>query len=106
MVMAQLSGCISLRDIVGSMSAQANRLYHLSSEKLTHSNLACMSESKLYGLYEALFGKLLQQCQYLTLGHQFRFKNTLYSFDASTIDLCLSVFPWAVNRQSWGFTYC
>ena len=100
MAMAQLFGRISLRDIAGNMSAQAHRLYHLGSAKLTRSNLACMNENKPYSLYEALFGKLLQQCQHLTPGHRFRFKNTLYSLDASTIDLCLSVFPWAVFRTT------
>lgn len=102
MAMAQLSGRISLRDIVGNMSAQAHRLYHLGCAKLTRSNLARMNESKPYSLYEALFGKLLQQCQYLAPGHQFRFKNVLYSLDASTIDLCLSVFPWADFRSTKG----
>ena len=90
MAMAQLSGRISLRDIVGNVSAQAHRLYHLGSAKLTHSNLARMNENKPYSLYEALFGKLLHHSQHLAPGHQFRFKNKLYSLDASTIDLC----PW------------
>jgi len=100
--MAQLSGRISLRDIVGSVSAQAHRLYHLGSAKLTRSNLARMNENKPYSLYEALFGKLLHHCQRLAPGHQFRFKNKLYSLDASTIDLCLSVFPWADFRSTKG----
>ncbi len=102
MAMAQLSGRISLRDIVGNVSTQAHRLYHLGSAKLTRSNLARMNESKPYSLYEALFGKLLHRCQYLAPGHQFRFKNKLYSLDASTIDLCLSVFPWADFRSTKG----
>ncbi|MCP5274250.1 MAG: IS4 family transposase [Burkholderiales bacterium] len=102
MAMAQLSGRISLRDIVGNVSAQAHRLYHLGSAKLTRSNLARMNENKPYSLYEALFGKLLHHCQYLAPGHQFRFKNILYSLDASTIDLSLSVFPWADFRSTKG----
>jgi hypothetical protein len=36
----------------------------------------------------------------LTPSHKFRFKNKLYSLDASTIDLCLSVFPWAGFRST------
>jgi Transposase DDE domain/Domain of unknown function (DUF4372) len=102
MAMAQLSGRISLRDIVGSVSAQAHRLYHLGSAKLTRSNLARMNENKPYSLYEVLFGKLLHHCQCLAPGHQFRFRNKLYSLDASTIDLCLSVFPWADFRSTKG----
>jgi putative transposase len=61
-----------------------------------------MNENKPYSLYEALFGKLLHHCQHLTPGHKFRFKNALYSLDASTIDLCLSVFPWADFRTTKG----
>jgi putative transposase len=53
-------------------------------------------------LYEALFGKLLARCQALGPNHRFRFKNKLYSLDASTIDLCLSVFPWAKFRATKG----
>ena len=102
MAMAQLSGRNSLRDIVDSVSTQAHRLYHLGSAKLTRSNLSRINENKPHALYETLFGKLLDRCQRLTPGHSFRFKNKLYSLDASTIDLCLSVFPWADFRSTKG----
>jgi putative transposase len=61
-----------------------------------------MNEDKPYELYEALFGKLLQRCQGYAPDHDFKFKNSLYSLDASTIDLCLSVFPWADFRSTKG----
>jgi hypothetical protein len=93
LTMAQLNGRNSLRDIVDSLSSQADRLYHLGSTKLTRSNLSRMNENKPYELYEGLFGRLLQRCQGLTPKHHFRFKHPLYSLDASTIDLCLSMFP-------------
>ena len=102
MTMAQLSGRNSLRDIVENMSAQAHRLYHLGSAKLSKSNLSRINEDKPYTLYEALFSKLLKRCQGFAPGHNFRFKNSLYSLDASTIDLCLSVFPWADFRTTKG----
>jgi len=60
---AQLSGRSSLRDIVENMSAQAHRLYHLGSAKLTRSTLSRINENKPHQLYEALFSKLLTQCQ-------------------------------------------
>lgn len=100
--MAQLTGRNSLRDVVDNVSAQAHRLYHLGSGRLTRSNLSRINESKPYELYEALFGTLLKRCQSKTTGHNFRFKNELYSLDASTIDLCLSVFPWADFRTTKG----
>ena len=102
MAMAQLSGRNSLRDIVESISSQAHRLYHLGSAKLSRSNLSRINDGKPYALYEALFGKLLSRCQGVVPGHTFRFKNPLYSLDASTIDLCLSVFPWADFRTTKG----
>jgi hypothetical protein len=95
LVMAQLSGRNSLRDIVDNLSAQMHRLYHLGSRLMSKSNLARMNEDKPYELYEALFARLLQRCQGAKSGHAYRFKNLLYSLDASVIDLCLSVFPWA-----------
>jgi hypothetical protein len=100
--MAQLTGRNSLRDVVENVSAQAHRLYHLGSARLTRSNLSRINESKPYELYEALFGTLLKRCQSKTSGHNFRFGNSLYSLDASTIDLCLSVFPWADFRTTKG----
>ena len=48
MAVAQFSGGIRLRDIAESVSAQAHRLYHLGSTKLTRFNLARMNENKLY----------------------------------------------------------
>ncbi len=102
LTMAQLSGRNSLRDIVDNLSAQAHRLYHLGSSKLTRSNLSRMNESKPFELYEALFMKLLQRCQKLAPKHDFKFNNPLYSLDASVIDLCLSVFPWADFRTTKG----
>ena len=102
MAMAQLAGRISLRDIVENISSQTHRLYHLGSAKLSRSNLSRINEDKPYALYEALFGKLLSRCQGMTPGHDFQFKNPLYSLDASTIDLCLSVFPWADFRTTKG----
>ncbi len=102
MAMGQLSGRNSLRDIVENISAQTHRLYHLGSAKLSRSNLSRINENKPYALYEALFENLLKRCQGVVPGHQFRFKNPLYSLDASTIDLCLSVFPWAKFRTTKG----
>ena len=102
LAMAQLSGRTSLRDIIDNLCAQTHRLYHLGCAKLSRSNLARINEDKPYTLYEALFTKLLKRCQSMTTGHHFRFKNPLYSLDASTIDLCLSVFPWADFRTTKG----
>jgi hypothetical protein len=95
MTLAQLSGRSSLRDVVSNLSAQTAKLYHLGATIVSRSSLARVNEKQPYTLYEQLAGKLLIQCQGRAPRHGFRFKNKLYSLDASTIDLCLSVFPWA-----------
>jgi Transposase DDE domain/Domain of unknown function (DUF4372) len=100
--LAQLAGRVSLRDIVSNLTAQARKLYHLGCAEVTRSSLARVNEQQPHTLYEALFGRLLARCQSLSPKHRFRFKNKLYSLDASTIDLCLSVFPWADFRTTKG----
>ena len=99
---AQLSGRKSLRDIVSNLCAQASKLYHLGATSVSRSSFARVNEQQPHTLYEALFHKLLNRCQGLAPKHGFRFKNKLYSLDASTIDLCLSVFPWAKFRSTKG----
>ena len=91
----QLAGRNSLRDIESNMKAQAQRLYHLGAKPVARSSLARLNEQQPYTLYEALFNKLYARCQSLAPGHRFRFKNKLYSLDASLIDLSLKIFPWA-----------
>jgi len=100
--LAQLAGRASLRDVVSNLKAQANKLYHLGCGNVNRSSLARVNEQQPHELFEALFGKLLARCQALAPKHRFRFKNKLYSLDASTIDLCLSVFPWAKFRTTKG----
>lgn len=100
MCIGQLTSRRSLRDLVDNVSVQQHRLYHLGSAKLSRSNLSRINEDKPYQLYEALFIQLLKRCQSMAPGHGFRFNNDLISLDATTIDLCLSVFPWAKFRKT------
>lgn len=102
MTSAQLSSRASLRDLVSNLSAQAKKLYHLGLKPVNRSTLARVNDEKPHALYEALFEKLLGRCQGISPKHHFRFKNRLYSIDASVIDLCLSVFPWATFRRAKG----
>ena len=98
--LAQLTGRQSLRDIVSNLSAQGRKLYHLGVRAtVSRSSLARVNAEQPYTLYETLFGRLLNACQQRAPRHGFRFKNKLYAIDASTIDLCLAVFPWASFRR-------
>lgn len=102
MTSAQLTGRASLRDLLGNLAAQSSKLYHLGVGLISRSSLARTNEKQPWTLYEALFFKLLGRCQRQAPGHGFRFKNKLFSLDASTIDVCLSMFPWAKFRQAKG----
>lgn len=102
MASAQLTGRASLRDLLGNLAAQSSKLYHLGLGLISRSSLARTNEKQPWTLYEALFFKLLSRCQRHAPGHGFRFKNKLFSLDASTIDVCLSMFPWARFRQAKG----
>ena len=102
MAVGQLAGRSSLRDIVSNLSAQGRKLYHLGVGAVARSSLARVNGAQPHGLYEELFGRLLARCRTAAPGHGFRFRNPLYSLDATTIDLCLSVFPWAKFRRAKG----
>ena len=102
MAMGQLSGRCSLRDIVANTDAQTHKHYHLGVGRVSRSSLAGVNGEQPYTLYEQMFGRLLSRCQGSAPGHGFRFKNKLYSLDASTVDLCLSMYPWAKFRQTKG----
>lgn len=102
MASAQICGRVSLRDLVDNLDAQVNKLFHLGLGRVSRSSLARVNEHQPHEMYEALFRKLLSRCQQLAPTHGFRFKNKLYSLDATTIDLCLKVFPWSHSQQSKG----
>lgn len=95
MALSQVSGRQSLRDIESNLLAQHNKLYHLGGKPIARTTLARINERQPHELYQALFGKLLARCQTLPGQHRFRFRNPLYSLDASLIDLSLKLFPWA-----------
>lgn len=64
--------------------------------------MADANNERDYRIYEGLFYRLLDRCQSIMPRHKFRFKNPLMSMDATLIDLCLSVFPWARYTSTKG----
>ncbi|MEX2488407.1 MAG: IS4 family transposase [Pseudomonadales bacterium] len=99
LAMSQLSGRQSLRDIESNLGAQQHKLYHLGAKPIPRSTLARLNEKQPAELYEAVFHRLLAHCTSMRGRHKFRFKNPLYSLDASAIDLSLKAFPWAAYRD-------
>lgn len=95
-----LAGRSSLRDIESTLSSQNHLRYHLGSHGVSRSALSRANHSLSYRFYEQLFSLLYQRCRQHTPGHPFRFKNKLFSLDASLIDVSLKVFPSAeYNRM-------
>lgn len=99
MCLGQLSDRQSLRDIESNLEAQSDKLYHLGAKVIAKTTLARLNEQQPAELYQALFYKLLNQYAQQPGQHKFRFKNPLYSLDASAIDLSSPVFPWARHRD-------
>ena len=100
MLFAQITNRSGLRSIVEHFRFHSKRLYHMGLKPVKRSTLADANAQRSPELFEALFGQLFNKCATLAPGHKFRFKNKLYSLDASTIDLCLSLFSWARFRKT------
>ncbi len=100
LVAIQLTGRVSLRDGVRSMRSRKPNLYHLGTKPAARSTFAEANENRPASFFEALFGQVYGRCQPLAPKHKFKFKNKLYSLDATTVSLCLSLFPWAKFRKT------
>jgi hypothetical protein len=94
LLVGQVTGRQSLRDIESTMRTQQKRLYHAGVQPVARTSLARLNERQPYQLYEALFQTLYKRCKHYAPKHSFSFKNPLYSLDASLIDLSLKLFPW------------
>ncbi|MEN7974118.1 MAG: IS4 family transposase [Verrucomicrobiota bacterium] len=99
---AQATGKQSLREIAGGLQLHQSRLYHLGLKPVPRSTMSDGMERRECAIFEDLFHAMVRKTAGRAPGHRFRFKNPLYSIDASTIDLCLSVFDWAKFRKQKG----
>jgi hypothetical protein len=103
MAFAQLTYRESLRDIEACLLAQAAKLYHMGfREPVARSTLADANELRDWRIWEAFAGRLISQARALYLSEDLGLdlSNTVYALDSTTIDLCLSVFPWAHFRTT------
>ena len=100
---AQASGKQSLRDIQNGIAAQGAKLYHIGlRDGVKRSTLSDANRTRPCAIFKNLFYAVLNRCKDITPKHKFRFKNPLYAFDSTTIDLCLAAFPWAKFRAAKG----
>ncbi|MBL7131560.1 MAG: IS4 family transposase [Candidatus Omnitrophica bacterium] len=102
MLFGQLSGQDSLRGIEAGLATQAKSLYHLGIKPIHRSTLSYANKHRANELFKKTFFWMLSKCQPLSPKHKFRFKNPLYSLDATVIDLCLSLYDWAKFRATKG----
>lgn len=99
---AQATGKDSLREVETGLSVQNNAWYHLGINTVAKSSLADANSKRDYRVFEKLFYSLLGRCKEITPQREFKFTNPLYSFDSTTINLCLSMFDWAKYRTTKG----
>jgi len=103
MAFAQLTHRESLRDIEVCLRAQQNKLYHMGIRaNISRSTLADANEQRDWHIYEDFAQSLIKMARPLYAKEDLGLDldNTIYALDASTIDLCLSVFPWALFRST------
>ena len=102
---AQLTYRESLRDIEACLRAQHHKLYHMGIRGgISRNTLAHANQTRDWRIYADFAQSLIHTARQLYLDEDFglELKQTVYALDATTIDLCLSVFPWARFRTTKG----
>jgi len=105
MAFAQITYRESLRDIEICLRAQDQKLYHMGiRNKVSRSTIADANEQRNWQIYADLAYSLIHTARKLYSDESFAFEleQTAYALDATTIDLCLSMFPWANFRKNKG----
>jgi hypothetical protein len=100
---AQLTYRESLRDLEASLGAMPDRLYHMGfRSRLSRSTLADANEKRDWRIYADFAQLLIRDAQKLYAGESLGIDldQTVYALDSTTIDLCLSLFPWAPFRRT------
>ena len=103
MAFAQLTYRESLRDIVTCLDVLKPKLFHVGIRgKVSRSTLADTNENRDWRIYADFAQVLIAEARGLYADEDFGIEldNTVYALDASTIDLCLSLFPWARFRKT------
>ena len=103
MVFAQMTSRDGLRDIATCLNARNETLYHLGfTEPVAKSTLADANETRDWRIWEDLAKSLMKKARPLYAGEDLGLDldNTIYALDSTTIDLSLTLFPWADFRQT------
>jgi transposase len=103
MAFAQLTYRESLRDIQACLRVSGRKLYHMGIRgKVSRNTLANANKTRDWRIYADFAQVLIKEARALYAGDDFAVEldNTVYALDASTIDLCLTLFPWAKFRKT------
>ena len=103
MMFGQLSNREILRDLVLATHAHANKAFHLGFGKhASKSTLADANANRDYRIFEEFAYRVMAEARQCRATEIFKLGGKVYAFDSSTIDLCLSVFSWALFRKKKG----
>ncbi len=105
MAFAQFTYRESLRDIEACLRSIQNKLYHMGIRgKVSRSTLADANENRDWRIYADFAQVLIHQARSLYADDDFgvELDQTVYALDTTTIDLCLSLFPWAKFQKRKG----
>jgi hypothetical protein len=103
MAFAQLTYRESLRDIEACLRVAKPKLYHMGiRSNVSRNTLAHANENRDWRIYADFAQVLIKTARELYANEDFglELKQAVYAFDSTTIDLCLSVFPWAKFRKN------
>ena len=103
MAFAQLTYRESLRDIESCLRSMQSKLYHMGiRSRVSRNTLAYANEKRDWRIYADFAQTLISIARNLYVDEPFELEldNTVYALDSTTIDLCLSLFPWARFRKS------
>jgi len=105
MAFAQLTYRESLRDIESCLRSMHNKLYHMGiRSRVSRPTLARANENRNWRIYADFAQTLISTARKLYINDSFGvdLNETVYALDSTTIDLCLSLFPWAHFRKRKG----
>ena len=103
MAFAQLTYRDSLRDVEACLRAMGSRLYHMGIRStVSRNNLAHANETRDWRIYADFAQILINRAKILYAKEQLGvdLESTVYALDSTTIDLCMSLFPWARFRKT------
>lgn len=103
LMFGQLSNRESLRDLIVALDAHHAKCYHLGmGRNVSKSSLSRANQDRDYHIFEEFAYYLVNQARQKRVSGIFKLGGTVYAFDSTTIDLCLSVFWWAKFRKKKG----